>query len=79
MPLNPQEQQDLINLSCHWGEVYNLAVLDGLWVAIPNGDPAITITAEFASELREKIRVDYAEHRGARSRPLSEVSERMST
>jgi hypothetical protein len=66
------EQAALADLGFHWGEHYEISVNDsGTWRARPVHDNSSVITANTATKLREKIRLDYADRHP--------VQERMST
>jgi hypothetical protein len=66
------EQAALADLGFHWGEHYEISVNDnGTWRANPIRDRSSVIIANSATELREKIRLDYADRHP--------VQERMST
>jgi hypothetical protein len=67
--LSAWDEASLKSLSWHWGEVYDIAVSDGIWSAVPIGDPAGAITAGSAAELREAVRCDYAERAEAKRIP----------
>jgi hypothetical protein len=66
------EQAALADLGFHWGDHYEISVNDnGRWRASPVHDSSSVITANSATKLREKIRLDYADRHP--------VQERMST
>jgi hypothetical protein len=63
--LSKEEQSDLLDLTWHWEDAYEFQVVDGVWRAIPAGDPAGVLTADSAWELREHVRTDYAERQSS--------------
>lgn len=67
--LNPEDEADLIELSHHWGEAYDLAVLDDVWTAHAMGNPLIILTADTAGELRAMVRADYEKATSTTGRP----------
>ncbi len=75
--LSPSDEASLRDLAHHWDTAYDFAVSDGTWTARPRGERASILTADSAHELREKVRLDYAERRSAKTGPL--LGERMST
>jgi nitroimidazol reductase NimA-like FMN-containing flavoprotein (pyridoxamine 5'-phosphate oxidase superfamily) len=77
--LSNEEEADLRDLAWHWEDAYEFRVVDGVWQAIPAGDPAGLLTADAAWELREKVRADYAAHKAAAQSTQAHLQERMST
>lgn len=69
--LSAEGQTILDDLRFHWDEHYLLDFKDGFWVAAPKHDPFNIITRDSSGELREAIRIDYAER--ASGRPASRV------
>lgn len=77
--LSNEEQTDLVDLTWHWEDAYSFQVTDGVWQAIPAGDPAGVLTADSAWELREKVRRDYAARQSAARSSEGYLQERSST
>jgi hypothetical protein len=78
--LSPADEASLIDLSFHWGSVYDMAVLDGTWTAKSVADPQTVLSAPTADELRRMVRADYAGRPRVPMTPVtSHLSERMST
>jgi len=68
-PIDPALQRiwdrQLADLNQHWDEAYHIACdPGGAWVALGRWQGAKWLTADTAAELRDKIRDDYAEHKG---------------
>jgi hypothetical protein len=76
--LSREDETSLIDLSWHWADAYCFDVTDGVWKAVPAGDPAGPLTAASAWELRELVRADYAERQSATG-VTGYLPERMST
>jgi len=76
--LSPSDESSLRDLAFHWEDAYAFAIFDGVWTARPAGDPAGTLTADSAHELRELVRRDYAE-RQSRKPGTTDLHERSST
>jgi len=64
--LDSDAQTTLTDLRWHWEDAYQIDCEDGMWLAVPLGDPLVTISRDSAAELREAIRQDYAERGGRR-------------
>lgn len=77
--LTPDEQADLVRLLWFWEDVYDVALIDDVWTARPIAAPADVITADSAAELREALRLHYADHLAAGDEYAQRLSDRMST
>jgi hypothetical protein len=75
--LSREQELDLTGMTWHWGEVYSIAMQEGIWRATWRADPQAVLTANSADGLRELIRADYLKRTGNRPAPL--LGERMST
>jgi hypothetical protein len=56
----------LNDLRWHWEDHYSIHYRDGAWTAVPTTAPREPITRDTSAELREALRIDYAE-RSARA------------
>ncbi len=65
--LDTDAQTTLNDLRFHWEDAYKIDCRDGIWTAVPLSDPTFAITSRSSAELREAIRIDYAERAGKRS------------
>ncbi len=74
--LSQEQELDLTGIAWHWGEVYAVAMSDGIWTARPHEDPGTVLTARSADGLRELIRADYAKRS---DKSQGDLSARMST
>ena len=61
MMLDKDGQTILNDLRRHWESHYLIDFKDGAWIAAPVSDPFTIITRDSSGELREAIRIDYAE------------------
>jgi hypothetical protein len=59
--LDKDGQTILNDLRWHWEDHYLIDYKDGAWIAAPVSDPFNIIERETSGELREAIRIDYAE------------------
>jgi hypothetical protein len=64
--LDSDAQTTLNDLRFHWDDIYVIDCQDGRWTAVPLSDPAVTISRDSSFELREALRVDYAERKSGR-------------
>jgi hypothetical protein len=64
--LSKEDQTSLIWLQWHWDRHYVIRVMDGVWSAIPEGQTALVLMADSATELRDKMRDDWAERMSKR-------------
>jgi hypothetical protein len=58
--LDSDAQTTLNDLRWHWEDAYQIDCRDGVWMAVLLTDPFTTITADSSTELRIKLRYDYA-------------------
>jgi hypothetical protein len=65
--LDSDAQSMLTDLQWHWEDAYKITCRDGVWLAVPLADPFVTISRDSSGELREALRLDYAERAGRRS------------
>jgi hypothetical protein len=65
--LDSDAQSMLNDLQWHWEDAYKITCRDGVWLAAPLADPFVTISRDSSGELREALRLDYAERAGRRS------------
>jgi len=67
-PVDPALQRvwdrQLQDLRYHWDEEYFIACDDGNWKALGRWKGSNWVFGETSEDLREKIRIDYAEHKG---------------
>lgn len=75
--LSREQELDMTGMTWHWGEVYSIAMQEGIWRATWRADPQAVLSANSADELRDKIRADYTDRTGCKTTPLR--GERMST
>lgn len=57
------DAERLADLQWHWGEVYSISAMYGVWRALPIlGSPVDLLQARTADQLRLLIRADYFTH-----------------
>jgi hypothetical protein len=64
--LDAWQERELRDLAWHWSEAYEISVVDDTWTAVPLVEPATVLTADSAQELRELVRIDYADRAEAK-------------
>jgi hypothetical protein len=56
-----EDATNLLHLRSLWQEAYAITLSEGIWTARSRYDPAHSLTASTASDLRWQIRNDYGE------------------
>ena len=57
----------LNDLRWHWDDAYQIDCREGVWLAVPKGDPFTILSRDSAAELRTALREDYAKRAGQRA------------
>ena len=65
--LDAETQTTLNDVRSHWEEAYKINCKDGVWSASPLWEPSVIIERATPGELREALRLNYAERSGRRT------------